>query len=750
MQDWPIVKDADTNLTTGVPTFNPPSPVLLSVKGLCIWFGQGPKYLKAVDQVNLEIGRGEIVGLIGQSGSGKTTLAMGLLGLVKGFPGVWKGEASLDGKSLLPAMDSFSSMENGIVGKKYIPFQRAHRKVLFDILGRDVATIFQEPKASLDPFYTVGDHMLEALDRNRKRFDLQGKGRAAAKAIAMELLKDVGLIDAENLWGLHPHEISGGMAQRVMISMALCAKPKLLIADEPSTSLDVTTQAKLLQLFVQLKEKHGLSILIISHDIGVIQEISSRIYVMHRGSVVESGTSTSVLSAPKHPYTASLLDSFSRFGEKIPIPPADPDAGIGCAYRSICAAYRGRLTPEERAQCELHKPSGQLQASALEAGSQVPQATSVNFAVNNPVNFAEKGTDLLSTETWSKCLFPTHNKAQSPGTSSQAHLNRLSDQSLEVDNIIEIRGLRKTFFQGNRSFLALNDISLSIAKGKTYGLVGESGSGKSTLGLSIMALQAVDGGEILYKGQDILKLSKSQMMRLRKEVRMLFQHPESVLNSGMTIEAILSEGLEREGKLPKEEKLKRVSDALEQVRLDPSHGSRYPSNLSSGEKQRSTIARALITKPAFLVCDEPVASLDLAIQSQVMSLLKEFQRHLGLSYLFISHNLTLVKIMADRIGVMYMGYLVEEARVEHFTVNGVHHPYTRLLLASTPSLGNVDIKHVLAAYPDVEPVRLTGGCPFRNRCPIYLSQASKTCETSMPPLVTSPGGARVACHFPLN
>ncbi len=688
------------------------------------------------------------MGLIGQSGSGKTTLAMGLLGLVKGFPGVWHGEAMLDGKPLLPDLKPFASLKDGIVAKSYIRFQSAHHRILRDVLGRDIATIFQEPKASLDPFYTVGEHMLEALNRNRGRFGVDVKKHGAVNArtwardIGIDLLKDVGLVDAENLWGLYPHEISGGMAQRVMISMALCAKPKLLIADEPSTSLDVTTQAKLLQLFLKLKEKHGLSILIISHDIGVIQEVSSRIYVMHRGAVVETGASAPVLSAPKHPYTASLLDSFSRFGEKLPLPPANPDAGQGCAYRDMCAAYRGRLTPGERSLCEGEKPKGQME-TVLAAESQIANEALV-------ANEASKASDNpIATEAWSKCHYQEKTKAHGPGTPSHTHLERLAARSDEVENIVEVRGLRKAFSQGTRTFLALNDISLSIPKGKTYGLVGESGSGKSTLGLSIMALQGIDGGEILYKGRDILKLSKAQMLVLRREVRMLFQHPEGVLNSGMTIEDILAEGLEREGKMEGSEKRRRISEALEQVRLDPSHGARYPSNLSSGEKQRSTIARALITKPAFLVCDEPVASLDLAIQSQVMSLLKEFQRHLGLSYLFISHNLALVKILADRIGVMYMGYLVEEARVEHFTVSGVRHPYTRLLLASTPSLGDAGIKEVLAAYPDVEPVRLEGGCPFRNRCPVYLSKGDKACETTMPPLVDKGDGARVACHHPL-
>ena len=646
---------------------------------------------------------------------------MGLLGLIKGYPGIWEGEASLDGRSLLPDLPRFITRKGDQVEKRYIPCQRAHRAQLHGVLGREIATIFQEPKASLDPFYTVGEHMLEALERNLDRHDDAGRGRL--KEIGVGLLKDVGLVDAENLWGLHPHEISGGMAQRVMISMALCAKPKLLIADEPSTSLDVTTQAKLLQLFLHLRDKHGLSILIISHDIGVIQEISARIYVMHRGSVVEQGAAAHVLSAPKHPYTASLLASFSRFGEKLPSPPVDPEAGKGCAYRDMCAAYRGLLSADQRTRCEAEKPADQTAGAPAEGPG--------------------------STGDWAKCHYLDLDKSHGPTTPSYVRLDFLMGEKGEEATLVEVRDLRKRFTQGRRSFLALNDISLSIPKGRTYGLVGESGSGKSTLGLSLMALQEVDAGSVRYQGEELREAGRARMRELRKEIRMLFQHPEGVLNGGMTIADILAEGLEREKGLDKKERDRRVAEALEQVRLDPSHGSRYPANLSSGEKQRATIARALISRPAFLVCDEPVASLDLAIQSQVMSLLKEFQRHLGLTYLFISHNLALVKILAYRIGVMYMGYLVEEATVERFTVAGAKHPYTRLLLASSPTFDPA-IREILAQYPDVEPARLEGGCPFRNRCPVYLSKRSSQCETIMPPLAEVAPGSRVACHFPLG
>ncbi len=725
MKDDKVPEGQPNRSADGVVAKDSPRDSLLSVRDLCIWFG-GPPYLRAVNHASLDIGHGEIVGLIGQSGSGKTTLAMGLLGLVKGFPGLWQGTAQLDGKALLPPLGDFVGFKEGVVHKKYIPFQNAHRRQLKELLGRDVATIFQEPKASLDPFYTVGEHMLEALARNRNvpsgdphgSAAKRGVGSETPKQIGVTLLKDVGLVDAENLWGLYPHEISGGMAQRVMISMALCAKPKLLIADEPSTSLDVTTQAKLLDLFVRLRDKHGLSILIISHDIGVIREISSRVYVMHRGSVVESGVTEEVLARPKHPYTASLLDSFSRFGEKLVPPPPNPELGEGCAYREMCRLYRDNPDAGQRGLCETRKPEAQ-----------------------KLVNESAK-TD------WACCHFENQSKSgNSSSVVARSNSEPPKDQvGGEVETLVELRGLRRRFSQGSRSFLALNDISLSIPKGKTYGLVGESGSGKSTLALSLMALQPIDAGSVLYGGKDVLSLHGKDMRVLRRDMRMLFQHPEGVLNSGMTIADILAEGLERERGIDAAERKRRVAEALEQVRLDPSHGARYPSNLSSGEKQRVTIARALITKPAFLVCDEPVASLDLAIQSQIISLLKDLQTGMGLSYLFISHNLALVKILADRIGVMYMGYLVEEARVEHFSVDGVRHPYSRLLLASAPSLHDLGLKKILADYPDVEPERLEGGCPFRNRCPLYLSNRLAACEKEMPALRDFKGGERVACH----
>jgi peptide/nickel transport system ATP-binding protein len=703
---------------------------LLRIRNLGIAFGRNPPYLHAVQHASLDVRAGEIVGLIGQSGSGKTTLAMALMGLVRGAPGVWRGTANLAGHELLPPSDKHTSQsEHGVIRKNYLSFLKAQKKLLSPLLGRDIAMIFQEPRASLDPFFTVGEHIIEALRRNRDR------NPGDLHEASVRLLKDVGLVDAASVMALHPHEISGGMAQRVMVAMALAARPKLLIADEPSTALDVTTQAKLLRLFKRLRETHGLSMLLISHDIGVIQEVCDRIYVMHRGSVVEAGQASSVLATPGHAYTASLLESFTHFGDRLALPPSHPEAGVGCSYRSICAAYRSKLSGDEKLKCEKEKPRNQ------------------NFELE------------IEALLFSRCHFPKSNKrtesgpdtawvAGGPESSSAivykqakalpvAKQNKLQDQPLLV-----VEGLRKTFRLGRGSFLAVRNVSLAIDSGTTYGLVGESGSGKSTLGLSVMRLQAYDAGEIRYRGNDLGKIEGESLRHLRREYRMLFQHPEGVLNSGMTISDILAEGIEREGKLNREEVRLRVAEALTQVQLDPIHAERYPGNLSSGEKQRVTIARAIITKPRFLVCDEPVASLDLAIQSQILSLLKDFQRRLGLTYLFISHNLELVRLLADRIGVMYMGLLVEEGTAENFTVARVRHPYTRLLLASVPSVGRPELEKILEEYPDTEPLRLPEGCPFRNRCPVYLHHKHPDCESVLPVTRDLIDGSRVACHHP--
>lgn len=312
--------------------------------------------------------------------------------------------------------------------------------------------------------------------------------------------------------------------------------------------------------------------------------------------------------------------------------------------------------------------------------------------------------------------------------------------------IVEAKKLIKQFSLGDTSFLAVNKVNITIEAGKTYGLVGESACGKSTVALSLLRLQSVDSGEVLFKGTNILTLPKTRMRDLRRDIRMLFQNPEAVLNSGMTLRQVLFEELEKEKKKSKSEKEQLINETITQVGLTEKHLSRYPPGLSTGEKQRAAIARAIITRPKFLVCDEPVASLDMSLKSSIIELLMDLQRRLGLTYLYISHNLGLVRKMAHNIGIMYMGNLVEEAPVNFFTVHKVLHPYSKLLLASVPSTHPDEFKEILKDYPDVEPSRFERGCPFRNRCPLYMSNHMKDCELVNPRLINHGENRKVACH----
>ncbi|MBF0430383.1 MAG: ABC transporter ATP-binding protein [Fibrobacteria bacterium] len=337
--------------------------------------------------------------------------------------------------------------------------------------------------------------------------------------------------------------------------------------------------------------------------------------------------------------------------------------------------------------------------------------------------------------------------------------------------LIKAKNLIKTFKLGESEFRAVNDVSINIEQGETYGLVGESACGKSTIALSILALQSVDSGVVEFDGVNILTMQKKIRRSLRRNIRMLFQNPEAVLNSGMTLQQVLMEELEKEKKLSKKEKITLMHETIGQVGLSDLHLARFPAGLSTGEKQRAAIARAIITRPKFLICDEPVASLDLSLKSGIIDLLMDLQKRLGLTYLYISHNLALVRKMAHKIGIMYMGNLVEEAPAQTFSVFRVLHPYSKLLLASVPSTypdeyqkiltKYPDVKDlpsklpngfkqryhdILKDYPDVEPTRLPGGCPFRNRCPFYFQNPLKDCETTMPSLRDHGDGRKAACH----
>ena len=334
--------------------------MILNIQNLSIAFAQNEGFLEAVRNFSLTMETGEIIGLIGESGSGKTTVAQGVLGLTHSHPGIVEGDIYFSNQKILPKLDDYvkteTSQQFGIsystIHKKKTAFYKAHQKVLSNIRGKGITAVFQEPKSALDPYFTIGEHLLEAL---KKRDDVAMEN---LKTIGYELLKEVGMPDPERVWALYPHEISGGMAQRIMIAMALAPKPKILIADEPTTALDVTTQAKILELLQKFQQKYGLSILLISHDMGVISQITNRVYVMHRGDLVETGPTQQVMNAPSHPYTAMLLSSFENFGKSHLLPPKKPSLLQGCAYSNLCTAYQNNLVnSEQQDTCKKIKPA---------------------------------------------------------------------------------------------------------------------------------------------------------------------------------------------------------------------------------------------------------------------------------------------------------------------------------------------------------------------------------------------------------
>jgi peptide/nickel transport system ATP-binding protein len=452
-------------------------------------------------------------------------------------------------------------------------------KEMESIRGRDIGMIFQDPMTSLNPTIKIGKQISESLIKH------QQLSKKEAKLQALEMLKLVGIRNSEVRYNQYPHEFSGGMRQRVMIAIALACRPALLIADEPTTALDVTIQAQILSLMKNIQEKFGTSIILITHDLGVVAGMCDRVVVMKEGSIVESGTTEEIFEKPSHPYTLKLLNALPRLDEK-----------------------------------KKAKPSP---------------------------------------------LIMMNSDSASP--------------------LLEVRSLRQHFDLGKGNILkAVDDISFHIREGETLGLVGESGSGKSTTGRAILRLHQPTGGEVLYQGMAVNRLTSAEMKTMRRYMQMIFQDPYASLNPRFKVLDIIGEALDVHRLVDsKEERKKRVEELLDMVGLDPSFAMRYPHEFSGGQRQRIGIARALAVEPKFIVCDEPLSALDVSIQSQVVKLLEELQQRLGLTYLFIAHDLSMVKHISDRVAVMYMGKIVELAESEELYANP-QHEYTKSLFKAIP------------------------------------------------------------------
>jgi peptide/nickel transport system ATP-binding protein len=581
---------------------------LLEVIDLQTYFSTDEGVTKAVDKISFTIHRGETVGIVGESGSGKSVTSLSIMQLIPSPPGNIIG-----GQILYYPNDNTESIDLLKIPEKEM---RQYR-------GNEIAMIFQEPMTSLNPVFTCGNQVMEAILLHQK------PSKSEAKRLTLDLFEKVQLPDPERIFNAYPHQLSGGQKQRVMIAMAMSCNPNILIADEPTTALDVTVQKHILELMADLRREIDASIIFITHDLGVIAEVADRVIVMYKGKIVEQGSIKDIFLNPQHPYTKSLLACR---------PPLD---------------YRMEKLPV------------------------VADFMDVTKNEDGSINITEKAV-LLSEIIESVKVKPETTKARLKTLEGQTPI-------LEVKNLKTWFPSEKNFFGKTTKYVkAVDDVSFVVYPGETLGLVGESGCGKTTLGRTILRLTEAREGEVFFEGKDILKLSSKELKALRKDVQIIFQDPYSSLNPRMTIGNAIIEPMQVHNILNTDaERKQRVIELLQTVGLEARHYERYPHEFSGGQRQRICIARALGLNPKFIICDESVSALDVSVQAQVLNLLMELREQYGFTYIFISHDLSVVKFMSDRMIVMNQGK-IEEIGVADDIYNHPQKVYTQQLIEAIP------------------------------------------------------------------
>jgi len=629
-----------------------PAP-LLEIRDLEVSFPRGDGWVTVVRGVSLDLRAGEIVGLVGESGSGKTLTALSILRLVP------------------PPARVTGSIRLAGAGDLLVLPERELRRVR----GRRVGFVFQEPMSALDPVYTIGFQIAEAVRAHQRM------SRKEALAEAARLLDRVALADARRRIGDYPHQLSGGQRQRVGIAMALAAGPDLLLADEPTTALDVTLQAQILELLDDLRADLGLSVLLITHDLGIVAERCDRVAVMYQGEIVEEAEVEELFAAPRHGYTRMLLGALTaHVASETSFPTVETPRGASPS--EVPAASHGSLG---------------MQAAAGDA----PRGASTVVAA-----------PLATIRQLSK-TFPVR------------------------------RGL---FRRQLGTVWAVDQVDLEIRRGECLALVGESGSGKTTLGRCLIRLIEPTSGSVLFDGEDLLALRPRELRARRRRFQMVFQDPWGSLDPRQRVGSIVAEPLDVHERLPRAETGRRVAELLTAVGLDPAFAARWPHQLSGGQRQRVGIARALAAGPDLLVADEPVSALDVSIRSQILDLLADLRERLGLSLLFVSHDLGAVARLADRVAVLYLGRVVELASAADLFHRPLH-PYSVSLLSAepVPDPSRRRERIVLPGEPP-SPLAPPSGCPFHPRCPI----ARARCAVETPPLaaVGEEPGRLAACFYP--
>ena len=651
--------------------------------------------VRALSGVDLHVNPGETLGIVGESGSGKTMTALSLMGLLPQGGKVSSGSIILEGQDLT---------------KMPLHLKRKMR-------GTKVGMIFQDPLTSLNPTMKIGLQVCEPLRVHEKL----SKREALARAV--EILKRVGMPRPEIVINNYPHQLSGGMRQRVMIAMALVCEPRILIADEPTTALDVTTQMQILDLIDELRDEYKMGVILITHDLGVVAGHTDRVAVMYAGRIVETAPTKTLFTEPKHRYTSSLMAALPEralaAGTKLfSIPGAPPsltNLPVGCRFAARC------LWATDECRAGYPDLSGD---------------DTHTFSCFHPVQEGDESPAVLQAMMDS-------GKAEEAVDATP----EISDEVLldvkEASRVYESSG--SGFFKRDKGVVsAVDRVSITVNKGETYGLVGESGCGKSTVGRLIAGLERPSGGAIELDGRDLATLKGRDAVRIHRDVQMMFQDSYAAMDPRMRIDQILAEPMSIQKTGNARQIAERIMEILEQVGLTEEVLDRYPHEFSGGQLQRLGFARSLTLAPDLIVADEPVSALDVSVQAQVLNLMKDLQQELGLSYLFISHDLAVVQYMADRIGVMYLGRIVEEGPA-HEVVKNPKHPYTKALIDSIP-VPDPEFKH------DESAIKLTGeppsavnppeGCRFRPRCPF----AGEECKVQ--PMLTDETH-RVACHHPL-
>lgn len=671
---------------------------ILQVNDLSVDITLSRSVVHPVGNVSFSLEAGETLGLVGESGCGKSMTGLSIMRLLPGGGHVISGSIKLEGRDLVTLSD------------------REIRKVR----GNDIAMIFQDSLTSLNPTMTIGDQIAEPFQLHRRASKTEALDRAS------ELLEMVGLPQTKDL-STYPHQLSGGQRQRVMIAIALACDPKVLIADEPTTALDVTIQAQILALLDDLKARLGMAVLLITHDMGVVAGRADRVNVMYAGRIAETAPTAALFTHMHHPYTQALLGSIPRLTQdpdielfSIPgIPPDLTSPPPGCRFAPRCQYATDT--------CRVHEPPFTVLAAE--------HAFACWHPVDGPTDVSAAGRRRVSV---------TLGSAASDDTGGDGTVLALENLVREypINSGVILR--RQT-----ASVKAVSDVSFSIDRGQTFGLVGESGCGKTTLGKLVVGLEVPDSGRAVFEGTDISSLGSRALRRFRRDIQMMFQDPIGSLDPRMRVGAVLREPMEIQGIGNRRSQDAVVRELLAEVGLPSNAVERFPHEFSGGQRQRIGLARVLTLSPKLIVADEPVSALDVSIRSQVLNLMKRLQDAHRMTYLVISHDLAVVKYLSDRIGVMYLGKLVETGSAEDIYERAVHH-YTAGLIATIPE-PDPDRERSKAMVPITgelpSAVDPPSGCRFRTRCPA----AGDICAVEEPPLRPfGPGGHLAACHFPLR